>query len=645
MPAATGNPKRAEPEHREITAGRTPASSRARAAPTTEARAPLPPVAMSARRLPSSQSARKGCGAGNGRSSTGRGRSPGRVKVARRTSSSRPASSRMPSTHSRAAVITLKYWRSRNTSRAALSTGPHLLRCGPAPMTSAKPSDRHSNSSSSSGTAVVSTVMPMQHDAVVGEEGGVHGGADGGAEGVVAGDPRPAEEDRVREPGDVAGQEVHVLEHAADDRVGHEVQCAGDGVGEGQRPLRSGGPAARADGAHAADRVRRAQRHPQPLQGDPVAARGVVGLADADGQRHRQLVDGRAVALVVAAQAAGDAGHEAVVERPAGGGARLLQLVQTHGDRVQDPSRPALGHDRREHGRERRTVRPMERAVSTTSRAGAQRMAHDTGRWRPARAWRPGGIRRAGGRRGRPATWTTRRRAADLLTGRRRGQRIADGVVRLRVEERQGELHAPDPVGQGVVHLHDDGGPAVLQPSTSVNSHSGRVWSKPLMAASAASASTSSRPCGAGRVDPAQVPGDVEVRVGRPARRGQAGRASRPGAAGTRGSGGSPAPAAGPGPPRRARCLSQATPTTVERSSGSFSMYQVKASFWRMNDEVVIPPAIHAVRGASREQGPPARPIRAVDGLLSRAGPGRRPARPARPPPRSRGSPRRRSGP
>ena len=37
---------------------------------------------------------------------------------------------------------------------------------------------------------------------------------------------------------------------------------------------------------------------------------------------------------------------------------------------------------------------------------------------------------------------------------------------------------------------------------------------------------------------------------------------------------------------------SQATPTTVERNSGSLSMYQVNASFWRMNDEVLIAPAI-----------------------------------------------------
>ena len=47
-PAASGNPNNAEPEHSEKTDGRRPASSRARAAPTSEAIAPLPPVAASA---------------------------------------------------------------------------------------------------------------------------------------------------------------------------------------------------------------------------------------------------------------------------------------------------------------------------------------------------------------------------------------------------------------------------------------------------------------------------------------------------------------------------------------------------------------------------------------------------------------------
>ncbi len=116
-----GNPKRAEPEHREITAGRTPASSNARAAPTTEARAPLPPVAIRASACPRAVHS-NGSGLPKGRSSTGRGRSPGSVTMARRTSAKSPASSRRPSTHSRVTVTTLKYWRSRNTSRAELST-------------------------------------------------------------------------------------------------------------------------------------------------------------------------------------------------------------------------------------------------------------------------------------------------------------------------------------------------------------------------------------------------------------------------------------------------------------------------------------------------------------------------------------------
>ena len=49
-PAAIGKPNSADPEHSEMIEGRTPASSSARAAPTTDASAPLPPVATRASR-------------------------------------------------------------------------------------------------------------------------------------------------------------------------------------------------------------------------------------------------------------------------------------------------------------------------------------------------------------------------------------------------------------------------------------------------------------------------------------------------------------------------------------------------------------------------------------------------------------------
>ena len=102
-PAARGNPNSEEPEHTEMTAGRTPASSRARAAPTTDASAPLPPVATSARRWPFSPVRRSGVLRGNGCRSSGGRRSKGSGAMARRVSWRKPASSRTPSTTSRVA--------------------------------------------------------------------------------------------------------------------------------------------------------------------------------------------------------------------------------------------------------------------------------------------------------------------------------------------------------------------------------------------------------------------------------------------------------------------------------------------------------------------------------------------------------------
>ena len=65
--------------------------------------------------------------------------------------------------------------------------------------------------------------------------------------------------------------------------------------------------------------------------------------------------------------------------------------------------------------------------------------------------------------------------------------------------------------------------PPCSRPSTSVNSHSGRVRSKPLMAASAAAPEHLVAAVRRRGVDPAQMPGDVEVGIGRPPRRGQVG--------------------------------------------------------------------------------------------------------------------------
>ena len=164
MPAATGNPKRAEPEHREITAGRTPASSRARAAPTTEARAPLPPVAMSARRLPSSQSTREGLRGRerpqfHGPGPLARQREGGAAHVVQQA---RVVADAVDPRARRGDHVEVLAQPEHVEGGAQHGTVASFGRA--APMTSAKPSDRHSTSTSWSGTAVVSTVMPMQHD-------------------------------------------------------------------------------------------------------------------------------------------------------------------------------------------------------------------------------------------------------------------------------------------------------------------------------------------------------------------------------------------------------------------------------------------------------------------------------------------------
>src|SRR5579872_519095 len=51
FPAASGNPNRAAPDANDMTAGLTPSSSQASTTPTSEASAPLPPLATMPRRV------------------------------------------------------------------------------------------------------------------------------------------------------------------------------------------------------------------------------------------------------------------------------------------------------------------------------------------------------------------------------------------------------------------------------------------------------------------------------------------------------------------------------------------------------------------------------------------------------------------
>ena len=86
-------------------------------------------------------------------------------------------------------------------------------------------------------------------------------------------------------------------------------------VRERQRPVGLHRVAAAVGLRHPLARVDDAHRDLEPHERDAVAADRVVGLADADRHRDPQLVDLRAVALVVEAQSRRDTGEERVVVR------------------------------------------------------------------------------------------------------------------------------------------------------------------------------------------------------------------------------------------------------------------------------------------------------------------------------------------
>ena len=164
--------------------------------------------------------------------------------------------------------------------------------------------------------------------ACVRQQGDVHRGADGRTERDVALDARAGEVHREGKAWDVAGDEVDVLEHAADDAGWQDVEAGGDGVRVRQGPLLAGAAAASLHLPDAGRGIRIARRDREPHQRDAVSPDRVVRRPDADGHGDPQLVDRGSVALVVPAQAAGDRGHEPVVDRPASGRRRPLQIGQ-----------------------------------------------------------------------------------------------------------------------------------------------------------------------------------------------------------------------------------------------------------------------------------------------------------------------------
>ena len=115
-------PNNAEPEETPYATGCTSASCKARTTPTIEARAPLPPVAITATRRPAHRSCRWRRSGGNG-STSGAGRSVGSGSRPRRTWPRNPTSSRVDSHIWRTRVAWAKYWPTRWMSTIPLSMG------------------------------------------------------------------------------------------------------------------------------------------------------------------------------------------------------------------------------------------------------------------------------------------------------------------------------------------------------------------------------------------------------------------------------------------------------------------------------------------------------------------------------------------
>ncbi len=181
----------------------------------------------------------------------------------------------------------------------------------------------------------------------VGQQRHVDAGADGRAEGVLHPDGGATEPDRHGDAGDVAGEEVDVPEDGADVPPGQEVEPARNGLGvrEGPLALRGGRPLV--DEPDPLLGIGHADRHREAHQRDAVAADRVVVVADADRHRHPEVTDLGAVVLVVAAQAAGDAGDERVVEGAAGHVRGVLERGERHLVHTELAHHPAALHDRR----------------------------------------------------------------------------------------------------------------------------------------------------------------------------------------------------------------------------------------------------------------------------------------------------------
>ncbi len=128
---------------------------------------------------------------------------------------------------------------------------------------------------------------------------------------------------------------------------------ARDGVRVRDGPLGAQLAAELVDDAHALDRIADTDGDLEAHERDLVATFGIVFGPDADGHCHAESLDGRTMVLVVAAEPAGDATEEPVVDGSVDRPGCLPQGVEWYVEGLVRPLEPSLGHDGRvggEHG-------------------------------------------------------------------------------------------------------------------------------------------------------------------------------------------------------------------------------------------------------------------------------------------------------
>ena len=327
----------------------------------------------------------------------------------------------------------------------------------------------------------------------------------------------------------------------------------------------------------------------------------------------RKRVDLDAVAIVVAAQAAGDGGDERVVELAVHLARRRLHLVERHDDRVEPDAQRAAGHERAQRrGRGRQHPRHGPAVVAGSAQgAGSHRGAARPRRSRPiATTGGPGpaaGAARAAARRPRARAGSSRGPRA-----RRASSPRSSGGVALEVEQVHRDLHRADAVGDRVMDLDDQAGapfgevvdddelPQRPRPVEALHRdrlrHVEQVAQRPVAA----------RP----RPPQVVVAGRSSGRPPIAAARSTAGSTRPAGAAAARA--GWPGRGSRPGGSRSGDRSSTATAVIVDRSCGSFSIVHMSASASLMRCSNRIDSAIAAivVRPTMRTHAPCARPAR-----------------------------------